>query len=291
MMDCEIPIFLAADDNYAPFVLTTILSVLDHTKSFCCFYVLSDGISDDNKKIISENLELYSNFSLKFVDISSEYTENFEIMGHQTLATYYRFWIADMFPNLSKAIYLDVDVIVTGDIRELFDTDLGECVLGAVPDMGNRQHLDNVKRHIGMSIDYEYFNAGVMLMDLDRWRENNITDKLLEIEKIHHGHLLHNDQDILNIYFTNSYQELSMRFNSMKSVIPNCIIRHYADKPKPWEIKPELCVKLFENYKLFWSYATRTSFYEMLLRKCKYTAIQQIHLLILYKNNCEEQDI
>ena len=117
----NIPIFLAADDNYAPFVATTIASVCDKTDSFVDFYILDGGISLENKEIILNVKKYFKNFSIEFIKINAEEQfKNFQTITHLTLAAYNRLLIPILKPNLKKVIYLDVDVIVMDDISELY---------------------------------------------------------------------------------------------------------------------------------------------------------------------------
>jgi len=248
-----IPVFLAADDNYAPFVLTTILSIMDHTKEFCDFYVLDGGISTEKKTAIIETLNILQKASVTFIPMDKMVSEyNFLTVGHVTLPTYYRFFIADMFLELEKAIYLDVDIIFLEDIKELYDTDLKEYVIGAICDQAAAETLDDFKSNIEISTDSVYFNAGVLLMDLALWREKQITTRLLEIEKVYRNRITKNDQDILNKCFDKDYMELDIKFNAMKKYDFPILIRHYASMPKPWEIRPELCNGEFDDYHIFW---------------------------------------
>ena len=116
-----IPVFFATDDNYAPFVAVTLESILDNaSKEFQYkFYILTTSISDEYKTAIEKyNSE---NVSVEFVFLSEtieSVKEKFAIRDYYSMATYYRFFIADLFPQYNKALYLDCDIAVLGDISE-----------------------------------------------------------------------------------------------------------------------------------------------------------------------------
>ena len=283
----KIPIFLSSDNNYAPFAATTIASICDNTKSFCDFYILDDGISDENKEKICKLKKQFDNFTVEFIQIKTDkYFKNFITESYITMATYYRLIIADLFTHLNKVLYIDVDIIAKGDISELYKTDLGESILGAVRDQGDKQYIDKLKENIEMDDSSSYFNAGVLLINLKKWREQNITQKLFEIEKKYHGKLLCNDQDILNKFFENNYKELPVCFNSMLTA-KNAIIRHFYSRIKPWHVLESLCVNEYEEFRLFWHYAKLCEITDLI--DCKYKTKHSLQVLKLYKKKSEKE--
>ena len=194
----EIPIFLAADNNYAPYVATTMASILKNTKSFINFYVLSDGISDENKQKIANEKKYFTNFSLKFIDLNQDKLKNLEQtnMGNISKSTYSRLFIPelDVSKNISKAIYLDVDIIVKKDISLLYNENLDQYIVGTVSDdvyfekklilplkdiFSIKKKEYNFLKNI-TSPKHIYFNAGMLLINMDKWRKEKITQKAIE---------------------------------------------------------------------------------------------------------------
>ena len=146
----NIPIFLSSDNNYAPFVATTIASICDNTKSFCEFYILDGGITQENQEKICKLKVQFNNFSIEFIKIDVEKTfKNIDyknICNYVTISTYNRFLIPMLKLNTDKAIYLDVDVIVVGDILKFYEQDLNNHIIGAIPDLcRNEEYLNNIK--------------------------------------------------------------------------------------------------------------------------------------------------
>ena len=280
-----IPIFLSSDNNYAPYIATTIASICDNTAAFCEFYILDGGIKTDNKTKIKTLMEQYNNFSIEYINIDTEkYFKNFVTNSYITLPTYYRCIIPQLKLNLERILYLDVDIIVKGDIQELFNTNLDNKVLGAIKDLGDSYYIKRLKFNVEIDPSHTYFNAGVLLIDCKKWREQNISEKLFNTEKKYRGKLLCNDQDVLNKVFENNYKMLLEKFNAL-TLKGDTVIRHYYSKPKPWEIKQDIknSSQLLQDVDLFWYYAQKTPYYEQLCANCQYKSPAQIQLLMLYK--------
>lgn len=280
-----IPIFLSSDNNYAPYIATTIASICDNTAAFCEFYILDGGIKTDNKTKIKTLMEQYNNFSIEYINIDTEkYFKNFVTNSYITLPTYYRFIIPQLKLNLERILYLDVDIIVKGDIQELFNTNLDNKVLGAIKDLGDSYYIKRLKFNVEIDPSHTYFNAGVLLIDCKKWREQDISEKLFNTEKKYRGKLLCNDQDVLNKVFENNYKMLLEKFNAL-TLKGDTVIRHYYSKPKPWEIKQDIknSSQLLQDVDLFWYYAQKTPYYEQLCANCQYKSPAQIQLLMLYK--------
>ena len=271
----NIPIFLSSDNNYAPFVATTIASICDNTKSFCEFYILDGGISEKNKEKISALQDQFENFSIEFIKIDKSSLSSIDYKNeceYVSVSTYNRFLAPMLKKHLKKAIYLDVDIIVAGDIRKFYQQNLNNHIIGAIPDLcRNPEYLNNVKSEIGLSSNSKYFNAGVLLIDCKKWVENDITDKLFETEKKYRTRLRMADQDVLNIFFENNYEMYNEMYNEQDTG-ENFIIRHFSGSIKPWQADFYIHSKTKKPYKtsnidLFWKYAKITAFYDEILQQ------------------------
>lgn len=271
MQNKHIPIFLASNDKYAPFVATTIASVCYNTKSFCDFYVLDSGISSLNKNRIEKLKEQFKNFSVEYLSVDLSKFDGFKSADYISLDTYSRFYIPLLKPELEKAIYMDVDMIALGDIQELYDIELGEYALGAVPEQFGLNVKTVMKQKINCGEEHKYFNAGLLLMDLKKWRDNNILESLLKIEKEYKEQLTYADQCILNKCFDNNYKQLDNKFNVMiqymqehNHIANNIVIRHFEGRAKPWLTNMDWFEQELDNFNEFWFYAKMTDFYDIL---------------------------
>ncbi len=257
MNNNNIPIFLSSDNNYAPFVATTMASVCYNTKSFIEFYILDSGISSENKEKILQLKKEFNNFSIEFLKLDSD--KEFEGMNYDkdyiTLSTYNRLLISKLKPSIKKYIYLDVDIIVNDDIEKLYSEPLDNYILGAVEDFNseqrNRDFIDS---------KHTYFNAGVLLVNNELWSKNDVTNTLFELEKKYRNSLVFADQDLLNKYFECNYKILDKTYNVIEPTGNNYIIRHYAGYLKPWYIDETIQSDMVKNSNLFWKYAHKTQF-------------------------------
>lgn len=290
----SIPIFLSSDNNYAPFVATTIASICDNTKSFCDFYILDGGIEEKNKEKICKLKEQFNNFSIEFIKIdlekefSSIHYEN--CCKHVSLSTYNRFLIPKLKPELKRILYLDVDIIVLGDISELYNQNLEGCMLGAVPEQISEKEIVVYKKILKLSKNHNYFNAGILLIDLEQWISKDIMSKLFKIEIKRREDLLHADQDVLNICFNDKYKVLDFKYNyetnnnrELEQNRPDIVIRHFNTGIKPWDILPTIKTNLINNIDDFYYYLSKTLFNDSVLENCQYRSSEQLHKLRLMK--------
>ena len=270
----NIPIFLSSDNNYAPLVATTMASILSNTKSFIDFYVLDGGISPDNVEKIKSLKNTFDNFSIEFIKIDYEkYLKNFKEIGHWNKSVYARFLIPDLKTQISKAMYLDVDIIATGDIANLYNEDLEEYALGAVCEQWAENGINIThKERLQISEPHNYFNSGVLILDCNKWRKNNVLDSLSQIAYDDADKIKCVDQDILNKYFDNNYKILPKKYNYLTTNYyvyekqSEYIIRHLTGNVRPWQLNPTTA-SIVPNVNDFWYYAKMTPFYDELLSK------------------------
>ena len=179
-MSNNIPIFLACDDNYAPFLCTTIYSILEHTTSFIDFYVMDGGISQNNKIMIKNNLKSFKNYTIKYFNMSTFDVSKFPNVKHYSLNTFFRYFIPQLVPNLKKVLYLDVDIIVKKDIAFLYNQNLERYPLGAVLEDFYPNNYQNLKHKIYPQYKggEHYFNAGVLLIDVQKFIKNSYSESI-----------------------------------------------------------------------------------------------------------------
>lgn len=270
-MQINVPIFLSSDNNYAPFVATTIASICDNTSTFCDFYILDGGITEENKEKICELKQQFNNFSIEFIGIDTQKefkTINYKNNEYITISTYNRFLIPSLKPNIKKALYLDSDIIVLGDIKELYDIDLENFALGAAWHKSRILYNTDTKVPMELSENYKYFNAGVLIIDVQKWNKEKIVNSLFKIEQKYKNKILHADETLLNKYFDNNYKIFDIKFNYTDYDVINhptndIVIRHFASALKPWNSNYFIFnkqIKALKNFNDFWKYAKLTNF-------------------------------
>ena len=269
-MKNNIPIFLPSDNNYAPYLATCIVSLCENTNSFLDLYILDGGINDENKKIIESLKDKFKNFSIEFLNIDTkEHFKNFSLPKNLTLSTYSRLLIPKLKPELKKVIYIDSDTIVLNDIKDLYSEDLENYTIGAIWNASRKTYNTDTKIPLELSDDYKYFNAGVLLIDVQKWIKQNVTQHLFEIQKKYENKIPHADETLLNKYFDNNYKILDLKYNFLdwdfhRSKIPEKIyIRHFvAEDLKPWKISPEKNCPFYKHHNEYWQYAKNSGFFE-----------------------------
>lgn len=285
-MSENIPIFLSSGNDFCPFVATAIASICDTTSSFVDFYVIGTGITDENKSKIENLRKKFQNFSVEFIEIDEdevykdlEYYNSVTYINSPPVATYNRFLIPQLKPELKKVLYLDSDIVVLGDIKQLFDIDLEGYALGAVPTVWPNLLI---KKELSISDEHKYFGAGVMLIDNQKWGQMNITKLAFETEKKYRDKLLMADQDVANIMFDNNYKILPHRFNYDMHTAFNfnnddVVIRHFSGV-KPWKLMEGTKTNLMPNIEDYWRYARMTDFYGI-IKSMSPSAAENAHQL------------
>ena len=138
MNDNKVNIFFATDDGYIPYLTVTLTSLKENCdkKRFYSIRILVTCISEEYKEKITSQFNDDS-FRVEFVDIKEriEYiSEKLHTRDYYSKTTYYRLFIPNLFPELKKALYLDGDIVILGDISELYDTELEDNLVGAITD-------------------------------------------------------------------------------------------------------------------------------------------------------------
>ncbi len=269
MIEKEIPIFFSTDDNYIPFLDVAIASLIENA-SKCYRYriiVLNTGLSKENVEKVMQNQR--EGFTIDFIDISNSLESiksRFKNVYHFSIVTYYRLFIASLFPQYDKILYLDCDLVVLGDISKLYHTDLKGNILGAAPEQFV-QSTDEFRLYaeqaLGLDPD-DYVNAGVLLIDLDAFRKHEIEKKFVRLITEYDFDLLDPDQAYLNYLCRGKILVLPNGWN--KEPMPfacegNKNIVHYALYKKPWQYDDVM------DGEYFWTYAKRSPFYEAILQQ------------------------
>ncbi len=261
MGEKEINIAISTDENYAKYCIVTIVSVKETQKDFdkINVFVLSKNLSPKTQKLFQDlNTE---NFKVKLIDISTIDVSSIkiDIPRKRTLPdlTYCRVFIADILKDIEKILYLDCDVIVKDNLLPLWQTDLTNYYFAAVEDHCSESIL---KKH-KLSHKKHYFNSGVLLMNLKKWREGNAINKIISFVKKPYVTLKFHDQDILNFSFDDEdilFIDKKWNFQQYfyKKDFPKCAIIHYISAHKPWNL---FKIKVYYR-SYYWNILKKTAF-------------------------------
>lgn len=190
------PIVFAINESYYKQLETVIVSILENSQSNFEFIVLSKGLPEFCKDAIGKTISLYGDrSSARFIDLSKVKNINIEsLMSRRddycyiSVETFYRFYIPSLLPEYDKVIYLDADILVFDDLQNLYKIDVDQVYVGAVKDTYVTSIVgQNKKSETRPKISFrdylatvlnvkhtQYFNAGVLLLNLKKIRRDNI---------------------------------------------------------------------------------------------------------------------
>jgi len=212
----QINIGVISDNNYAQHLGVEIFSILKNC-SFpenLHFYISDGGINEENKEKLRA---LCSSFRCKvtFLIMSKSDWNLFKGMkmgSHLPPFVYSKILFPTKLKNLKKMLILDSDIIVEGDISELYRTNLDGKTIGAVPD-GYIELQEICKKNLGISKEKEYFNTGVMLIDCIKWRKYNVLGNLIDFIKKNPDKIYVQEQDGLNATLQDEWKQLPYEWN------------------------------------------------------------------------------
>jgi len=209
----NISICFCSDNNYAQHLAVALVSILknsDKTDEFS-FFVLDAGIKDENKNKISE-LKKIKSFQIEYITIDMSLFKTFpDNSTYISAASYARLLISSLLKTIDKIIYLDCDLVVCHSLRELFNENIDDYHLAGVEDI----YYYHTRRELKRDTESFYANSGVMLINLNKWRQDNIEEKLLAVPKNTAMELVHRDQDIINIVLNKTIKPLDLKWNVM----------------------------------------------------------------------------
>lgn len=263
----RIPIFYACDDNFVKYTAVSLRSIMDNAskEESYAVHVLCTNISKEMKQVIYDMED--ERFSVQFDDVTDylkSISDKLPLRDYYSRTTYYRLFIAEMFPEYEKAIYIDSDTIVLGDIAKLYDYELGDNYVGACVDQAMAQEDvfgTYVEKVLGIDRNH-FFNAGMLLINCDQFRRNRVLDQFAELLHMY-NFVVTQDEDYLNLICKDNVRWLPPQWNTVVfGTLPCakediCII-HYIMVSKPWHYSD--C--RMKEY--FWEYAKKTSVYEQI---------------------------
>jgi lipopolysaccharide biosynthesis glycosyltransferase len=281
-----IVVVCASDDNYAMQLAVTVRSALVNLRgdNTILLFIIDGGIKNHNKQKILKSLDS-EKCEVQFIPQPDSLPKNdiAEVNNHLSpdgktknflpIATFFRLLIPEILPDeLEKVIYLDCDLVVRGNLEQLWQIDLGDNYVLAAQDtwilyVSSPNGLLNYQE-LKISPDSKYFNAGVLVINLKKWRTDDICAKAINYLKQKTEYIRYHDQDILNSLLSGKWGELDPRWNCSPSSVYgfsswkespfseevyNDLIRdpyiiHYLSKKKPWTSRHTLLKEYFFEY-------------------------------------------
>jgi lipopolysaccharide biosynthesis glycosyltransferase len=251
-----INIVCATDDKYVPYCGVMLVSLFENNKDreVNVYIMVDKALSKTSLEYLSSIKKQYGQ-SINYCMVDKSFLEKYPIKGkdrqHLSIVTYYRLYAADLLPvEVDKVLYLDCDIIVNGFIGTLFDMDWDNYAIGIVPDMCVEwsEYYERLQYDKGLG----YFNAGVMMMNLQYWRTSNMAQQCFDYLASNYERIENNDQDVMNVVMKDCKYKLSVKYNfQIQMLMPyffntfskdlqdevlgeTPIIIHYAAELKPW---------------------------------------------------------
>lgn len=227
----KIHVCFSSDKIYAKFLSLAIVSLLSNKQKndYLCIYVMDGGLSEDDKEKLSA-LKSIADFDLKFINIDSKRFKSCPVKNSKyiTLAAYYRLLISDFFPELDKIIYLDCDVLVKDSLKDFYETSVDGYYFAAVQDVDAQRILERLPLK-------EYYNSGVLLLNLEKFRQEKFTEKVFEWIEENRSLLQLHDQDVLNLYCNGFIKQLPAIWNAQQKYhkkVDGAVVMHYVGRFK-----------------------------------------------------------
>lgn len=226
-------------DDYADKVKVVMTSIIrNHPASQLRFFIFSSGLSDESKALLEKTAASHPNCRVRFVIVDATLFKDLVLpIDYITAETYYRYAIAELLPNEDKILYLDADLIVNGNLLPFYNRNIDEKYIAGVVDQFGE--LKGRRKALGLR---EYVNAGVLLMNLKKFREDKLLSALLTKTKEMDAVLEFADQDVLNMVCAGKIALVSPRYNFTSRYMskkwwmkPFAVIWHYTGSKKPWK--------------------------------------------------------
>lgn len=243
-------IAFCVNDRYAEYILVSIKGLLDNNNSSFVIHVLSDYVSDIHISRLKDLIGSYSNVALNIIIVDDSKLQG--LKDTWTIYTWYRVLIPEILDaDVHRVLYLDADVLVSGNIEELFFLDMTDKAIAGTIDFQSKD-ISTYQR-CGYEAEKEYVCAGVMLMNLDYWRMHDIANKVITWGRENNDRIQFPDQDAINYICCDAKLLLPLKYDivdgffhddyyyqnypqELRECVESPIIIHYAGQA-PWVVE------------------------------------------------------
>ena len=273
----RLSLITASDDNYAMALGVMVRSALENLRVGVGvdLYVLGDDLSLETQARLQASWEPFPIQTHWISPDSSVLQGRIQRRGHAGVpATYFRLLIDDLIPEaVERVIYLDVDMLIQGDLWELWEMDFQDAIALAVPDAYteyfHRQRLEqaDLPEELRFVKNSAYFNAGLLVIHLPAWRQHRIGERALEVATTFRELLAFHDQDALNLVLVGRWRALDPTWNlhelppflsaweagpysraQLRELFFSPKVVHFVSAEKPWTSR---CYHFYHSVKFF----------------------------------------
>ena len=267
---------LCTDEKFAVPTLVTITSIFENHKNHeCIVTVLANKITDKSIDKLN-NLSNYYRQRINVHHITTPIFNDMVTIDRYPVTMYYRYLLPQLLKDTDKVLYLDGDILVRASLKNLFEIDLNGYACGAVVD----QECDNSLFYERLGTTSDYFNSGVLLMNLNEWRKNDYCKKLISFVEHNPEKCLYPDQDALNVVLSNKILYLDLKYNLQERLLTQLHLCHFKDcrYPELHRAKPDAKIIHFCTSEKPWHSLCRNPYYD------EYQKYAKLHSFIGYES-------
>lgn len=290
-------VICSTDSNYVAYCGVMLTSLLKNNKDVD-IYVTIDTHFPDNKKQELLRLEQKYDCNIRFVMVDSVLLNSCRTDCNEYIskATYYKMFAAQLLPiTENRVIYLDCDIIINGSLQELWNTDLSGYAMAGVPDIYNE--ADETYARLRYPKEKGYVNAGMLVINLEYWREHNVLQRCLDYIEQNKENILWCEQDVLNALLHEYTLHLPLKFNYQIPILMKChyesfsherqqcilaerrpVVLHYVSGIKPWMMEYYAC-PFFDEWQAYKRKSLWRMCFPVLPRHNKFKTIVKRYIL------------
>lgn len=257
------------DKNYFQHFLVVLISILkNHKKRNVIIHLIYENLEIEDFQVLERISNKYK-FFLNLIDLTGKIDiKNVPVSRYYSQAIYFRLLIPELLPGaLKKVLFLDADVMLNGNIEKIFDIDIDNYYAAAVEDEEVMLSIENTRKRLLMSDTANYFNAGILMINTKKWRQNSLKEKCVNFIDKNFYRMYLNDQDVLNSVINGNWYPLDPKYNLQKVFYMqrtyksaysdadykesklNPLLIHYVSVNKPWHFLNSHPFK-----ELYWKY-------------------------------------
>lgn len=260
-------IFFATDERYVPHLSVAIQSMLENGKGPYLIKVINGGIALNDWEKLEAVVEKYEGSRIDSCFFDDRLLDGIKINHHFNKSNYFRLFIPE-FTECDKVLYLDSDIVVESNVDEFFNYDIDDYYVAAVENPGFMDH-----DRLYMSSSADYFNSGVMLINVKKWKIEKIGRRVVDFVNSEPERIAFVDQCGLNAIINGRWLKIPPKYNQQACIFEkninlscyieseleeakkNPVVIHYTGSLKPWHFSNKHPYK-----KKYWHYRSKTDY-------------------------------
>ena len=264
-IDENINIAICVDDNYCQHISPMLYSIDKNTHEKVDVYLIYYKLKPESLEYIVRLNEVLTNVEIKIRKLKDYHYERLSLFKETKLPTeaYFRLLLPELLPEIKRVLYLDVDMLILNDLKELYQTKLGNNVMGVVRDFPFTNDKNSWAYFLLGDAGERYFNSGMLLLNLEVMRKNNIVEKFIKFISETSQYYFLGDQDAFNVFFFYDVKVLGNENNYIaenQSILEktnfDVTIMHYCgfSDPKPWKLNESNTSYIIPSIRLYREY-------------------------------------